>query len=158
MCCEGSLGWASSAFPLNDGKSRNTPKQTQVLGKHKLSTTSDSGKPSKSKSRKTNLVFNPVDHPIYDLNLDLRSPPRPIVSFAGHPNLKFDFVSDESCSHERGLVAEEDYGHFWNKDEDLLLGTEGYDMIPHRYDPGLVNDLEDWSSLLQEFTDDNDIG
>ncbi|OWM78962.1 hypothetical protein CDL15_Pgr003133 [Punica granatum] len=146
-CLEGSLGWASSAFPTNDAKSRAGGKP-QILGKHKPPLP-DLIKPSKSKSRKTNsgsaqtgdLIYEAAAH---DLIAYLMPPP---ASPLTDPNLKFDFVeptgaaADDSEDNLKSLT-----------DEDLLSQIENSESVPHDYDPGLLSGLDDYSSL-PEYTD-----
>ncbi|KAK4749887.1 hypothetical protein SAY87_027336 [Trapa incisa] len=145
-CLEESLGWASSAFPANDAKSRTSGKP-QVLGKRKLPLP-DSVKHAKSKSRKTNTVSAHIEDSIYEPGAgDLFSCFRPALSPHGYPNLKFDYV--DPCGAAVG-----DCEDSFNLVTDRVLPSqiETSESLPHDFIPGLLSGLDDCSSL-PEYTD-----
>lgn len=145
-CLKESLGWASSAFPTNDAKSRASVKP-QILGKHKLPLT-DSVKPPKSKSRKTNSVSAHAGDHIYESAArDLLSHPVPPSSPYGDPNLKFDYTAPTGASADD---LEDNFKSVM--DGDLSLQIETSEPLPHDYNPGLLSGLDDYSSL-PEYTD-----
>ncbi|KAF5743891.1 protein PHOTOPERIOD-INDEPENDENT EARLY FLOWERING 1 isoform X2 [Tripterygium wilfordii] len=141
-CVEGSLDWASSAFAVNDMKTRSASK-SQTLGKHKLST-SESIKPPKSKLKKTladhvemRQTFNePAFPPMVTggpNNSDLLFDLAPAITYE-------DWTDDLDCDSPFGL----------NK----LLSSElvPFESVPPQYVPGLTSGLDD-HILNAEFTD-----
>uniref|UniRef100_A0A2P2L6V3 DNA helicase n=1 Tax=Rhizophora mucronata TaxID=61149 RepID=A0A2P2L6V3_RHIMU len=137
-CVDDGLGWASSAFPASDVKLRSAS-----LGKHKLSI-SDSGKPSRSKQKKTSTEHGEICHlfsePVFQ--------PQHAVS-SKDPNLHFD-------------LTPADIQNGWTDDSDSLsnsllnlehpIETESLVSVPHEYMPGFISSLDDFS-LLPEYTD-----
>ncbi|KAF2314573.1 hypothetical protein GH714_027718 [Hevea brasiliensis] len=139
-CFEGSLGWASSAFPANDVKLR-TASKPQSLGKHKLSV-SDS-KPPRSKLKKTsergemhNLFAEPALQPLLTVS------PR-------DPNLRFDLAP---AVIQDGWTNDRDSCSISFLDEELPGELGSFEAMPHDYVPGLISGLDD-CSLLPEYTD-----
>ncbi|XP_012080821.1 protein PHOTOPERIOD-INDEPENDENT EARLY FLOWERING 1 isoform X2 [Jatropha curcas] len=136
-CVEGSLGWASSAFPANDVKLRATSKP-QTLGKHKLSV-SDSVKPPRSKLKKTS-EFSEMHHLFAEPVLQ-----SPMMVSPRDPNLKFDltpaFIQDNWMNDTDCYL-----------DKELSLEMGGLELVPHTYVPDLISGLDDFS-LLPEYTD-----
>ncbi|KAJ9153312.1 hypothetical protein P3X46_026762 [Hevea brasiliensis] len=139
-CFEGSLGWASSAFPANDVKLR-TASKPQSLGKHKLSV-SDS-KPPRSKLKKTsergemhNLFAEPALQPLLTVS------PR-------DPNLRFDLAP---AVIQDGWTNDRDSCSISYLDEELPGELGSFEAMPHDYVPGLISGLDD-CSLLPEYTD-----
>ncbi|GAV63949.1 SNF2_N domain-containing protein/Helicase_C domain-containing protein/HSA domain-containing protein [Cephalotus follicularis] len=141
-CVEDSLGWALSAFPASDVKSRPASK-AQSLGKHKLSS-SDLIKPPKLKFKRTSIEHNEIGHLLTDTLLQ----PMPTVS-PKDPNLRFDLTPDII---QNGWMDELDRNSPYGIDEDLSLNTETSEAVLLHYDPGLLSDLDDFSQL-PDFTD-----
>ncbi|KAK9276401.1 hypothetical protein L1049_005934 [Liquidambar formosana] len=142
-CVEGSLGWASSAFPTSELKSRSASK-SQTLGKQKLSI-SDSIKPSKSKIKRTmeqSEMFHPMAEPVF------RSVP---VVAHNDPNLRFD---PPSIIPDVG-TSDFDSNSLFGTDMELSSEIETFELVPHQYVPSFISGLEglDDCSLLREYTD-----
>ena len=140
-CVGGGLGWASSAFPANDSKSRSGSK-LQSLGKHKLSI-SDTSRP-KSKLKKV-----PSEHGNIN-NLFAEQVFQPVATIAPNdPNLRCDLtlVTNDSSWTDG---ADSDFSS--SMDKALSLELEGFDVVPHNYIPGLISGLAD-CSMLPDYTD-----
>ncbi|KAK6941913.1 SNF2, N-terminal [Dillenia turbinata] len=136
-CIEGSLGWASSAFPKGDVKSRSASK-LQLLGKHKLSTP-ESAKPSKTKSRKT--AVEPIEIQDFTWEPVFHRMPAP-----DEVSLKFDMSPAITAA-----VGVDDFNHnrcFGLED----VETESSGLFEHQYIPDLISGLDDCLSL-PEYTD-----
>lgn len=139
-CLEGNLGWAASAFPTNDIKSRSTQKP-HALGKHKL-LGNDLIKPPKSKVRRTNIEFGHTNQPIAEM------PALPSPGSLVDPSVDFEFAPD--ISH---FEADDAKGNFpMGENEELSLEMDSHDAVPLAYIPGLFSDLDDYSAL-PEYTD-----
>uniref|UniRef100_A0A5B7AQU5 DNA helicase n=1 Tax=Davidia involucrata TaxID=16924 RepID=A0A5B7AQU5_DAVIN len=138
---EDRMGWALSAFPTGDIKSR-TASKSQSLGKHKLSV-SNLIKPSKSKMRKTTMESIDMHRMIADPVV------QPMLKVSGDSNLRFDLTPPII-----GDVGIDDFGGSspFDMDKDLSLELESFDVVPHHYVPGFISGLDDCSSL-PEFTD-----
>lgn len=131
-----SLGWAASAFPTCDVRTRPGSK-SQSLGKHKAAP--DSIKPPKSKLPKTTEA-NEECSPINKITLPLPVtsstnpiPPLDLPHFMEGPTT----IEDHPCSTMDAFLQE--------------MGS--FESLPHNYDPGLIMGLEDCKSLTEEITD-----
>ncbi|KAA8546716.1 hypothetical protein F0562_003147 [Nyssa sinensis] len=134
---EDCLGWALSAFPPGDVKSRTSSK-SQSLGKHKLSV-SNSIKPSKSKMRKTIMESTELAN----------SEVQPVLKVPSDSNLRFDLAPP--IIPDVGIYDFD--GSFpFDMDKELSLESVSLDGVPHNYVPGFISGLDDCSSL-PEFTD-----
>lgn len=138
VCEEDSSGWASSAFPTNDARSR-PGSRIQSSGKQK-SSVSDSAKPSRSKSKRASTDPSEMHHHQADSISQSVSPLK---------DLRFDLTS--STADEVGIDG---------MDGNLLFRLNGesseemysVEMFPHDYDAGLISDLDDCTAF-SEFTD-----
>ncbi|KAM7270265.1 hypothetical protein ACFE04_029479 [Oxalis oulophora] len=126
------LGWASSAFPANSIKSRSALK-TQTLGKHKPSHP-DPIKSPKLKIKRTSMEQNPG--PVLTVSLS-------------DPNLKFELMP--GTSHDDCWTDELDKLQPCFDTDHSLAGD--FETIKYNYDPGLISDLIDVSTLPDEFID-----
>ncbi|XWS58915.1 hypothetical protein CRYUN_Cryun08bG0075400 [Craigia yunnanensis] len=140
-CVGGGLGWASSAFPANDSKSRSGSK-LQSLGKHKLSV-SDTIRP-KSKLKKASMEHGDVH------NLFAEQVFQSVATIAPNdPNLRCDLTPvTNDCSWVDGV----DSDFCSSMDKALSLELEGFDVVPHNYIPGFISCLDD-CSMLPDYTD-----
>ncbi|XWS42985.1 hypothetical protein CRYUN_Cryun16bG0061300 [Craigia yunnanensis] len=139
-CFGGGRGWASSAFPANDSKSRSGSK-LQSLGKHKLSV-SDTNRP-KSKL-KASIEHGDVH------NLFAEQVFQPVAKIAPNdPNLRCDLTP---VTNEGSWAGGVDSDFCSSMDNALSLELEGFDVVPHNYIPGFISGLDD-SSMLLDVTD-----
>lgn len=129
-CLHGVLGWASSAFPVSESRSRSVFK-SPTLGKHKLGLP-ETSKPSKSKIRKVaaepSLVHPPFAEPF------LQSMPTATPYNQG--------------STSEDLLIDTPY----DMDEELPLQPNGLEIVLHCYNPSFISGLDDCSSL-PDYTD-----
>ncbi|KAK6289543.1 hypothetical protein POUND7_001084 [Theobroma cacao] len=140
-CVGGGLGWASSAFPANDSKSRSGSKLPS-LGKHKLSV-SDTMR-SKSKLKKASMEHGDVH------NLFPEQVFQPVATIAPNdPYLRCDLTSVTNDSSWADVV---DSDLCCSMDEALSLESEVYEVVPHSYIAGFISGLDD-CSMLPEYTD-----
>ncbi|CBI30029.3 unnamed protein product, partial [Vitis vinifera] len=133
-CFDGTLDWASSAFPTSDIKPRSAIK-SHSLGKHKICT-SDSIRPSKSKFKKVAVEPSEMHH------LILSPLPKPTVAF-NDSNPRFDLGSPVSL--DAGISTP-------SFNEELCWEPESLELFSHHYSPNLISDLDDFS-LLPEYID-----
>ncbi|KAK7267339.1 hypothetical protein RIF29_20008 [Crotalaria pallida] len=112
-CEEDSSGWALSAFPTNDSRSR-PGSRIQSLGKQK-SSISDATKPSKSKSKRVSMDSSDMREaePLFqskDLRFDLTaSTPDVVGTDDTSINLPFDLHLENSLEKESSGVVLHDY-------------------------------------------------
>lgn len=139
-CVGGGLGWASSAFPVNDSKPRSGPK-LQSLGKHKLSVF-DTIRP-KSKLKKASMEHGDVH------NLFAEQVFQPVATTAPNdPNLGCDLISPNDGSWADGV----DDDFYSCMDKAISQDLEGFDVVPHIYFPGFYMGLDD-CSMLPDYAD-----
>ncbi|XP_022718312.1 protein PHOTOPERIOD-INDEPENDENT EARLY FLOWERING 1 isoform X2 [Durio zibethinus] len=140
-CVAGGLGWASSAFPANDSKSRSGLK-LQSSGKHKLSV-SDTIRP-KSKLKKASMEHGDV-HSLFGEQVF-----QPVATIAPNdPNLRCDLTSvTDDSSWADGV----DSDFCASMDKALSPQLECFDVVPHNYIPGFIGGLDDCSTL-PDYTD-----
>lgn len=143
-CIEGSLGWASSAFPTGDIKYR-TASKSPSLGKHKLPIC-ESVKPSKSKARKTNMVSTDQHH-----SLVADPVVQPMLTVPNDSSTRFD-LPDPGMGMGMRMDAF-DSSSIFDMDEVSFLETQDFDLFPHDYVPWLISELDECSPSLPEFTD-----
>ncbi|KAK7392807.1 hypothetical protein VNO78_21255 [Psophocarpus tetragonolobus] len=129
VCEEDSSGWASSAFPTNDARSR-PGSRTQSSGKQK-SSVSDSAKPSRSKSKKTSM--DPCEMHQHQADSIFQSIP-------SLKDLKIDHTSSFTTDVEIDGV---DSIFSFDLNGESLLEMESVGTIPHDYVVGLTSDLDD---------------
>ncbi|XP_028053256.1 protein PHOTOPERIOD-INDEPENDENT EARLY FLOWERING 1 isoform X1 [Camellia sinensis] len=141
-CIEGSLGWASSAFPTGDIKYR-TASKSPSLGKHKLPIC-ESVKPSKSKARKTNMVSTDQRH-----SLVADPVVQPMLTVPNDSSTRFD-LPDPGMGMRMDAF---DSSSTFDMDEVSFLETQDFDLFPHDYVPWLISELDECSPSLPEFTD-----
>lgn len=138
VCEEDSSGWASSAFPTNDTRSR-PGSRIQSSGKQK-SSASDSAKPSRSKSKRASMDTNEIHH---------RQADSIFQSMPSLDDLRFDLTS--STTDEFGInVMDSNFPFDMNGESSL--GMESVGMISHDYVAGLISDLDDCTAF-PEYTD-----
>ncbi|RZC25456.1 Protein PHOTOPERIOD-INDEPENDENT EARLY FLOWERING 1 isoform D [Glycine soja] len=138
VCEEDSSGWASSAFPTNDARSR-AGSRIQSSGKQK-SSMSDSSKPSRSKSKKASMDPSEMHHHQADSKFQ---------SMPSLKDLRIDLTSlttDEVGIDSMGSIFSFDL----NGESSLEMESVG--MIPHDYVAGLISDLDDCTAF-PEYTD-----
>lgn len=134
-CEEDSSGWASSAFPTNDGRSRSGSR-VQSSAKQK-SAVSDLTKPSRSKSRKASL--DPSEH----------HQARPLLeSMPSLKDLRFDMTS--FSTGEFGIDMDSNLPFDLNGESSFE--TENFEVVPHGYVDGLISGLDDCTEF-PEYTD-----
>nr|ACJ61498.1 photoperiod independent early flowering protein [Glycine max] len=138
VCGEDSSGWASSAFPTNDTRSR-PGSRLQSSGKRK-SSVSDSSKPSRSKSKKASMDRSEM-HP-YQADSMFQSMP-------SLKDLRIDLTS--LTTDEVGIDGMDSIFSF-DLNGESSLEMESVGMIPHDYVAGLISDLDD-STAFPEYTD-----
>lgn len=139
-CIEGCLGWASSAFPIGHINSR-TPLKSQSLGKHKLPISESVWMPSKSKWRRTTM--NPSDAHTLIFDSDIQS----VVAVSSDLCPRLDMASTIPDVGSNDVVATSSFDI-----NELALGIDSVDVIPHNYVPDIISGLEE-CSLLPEFID-----
>ncbi|KAI9122384.1 hypothetical protein K1719_007073 [Acacia pycnantha] len=137
-CEEDSYGWASSVFPTNDSRSRPGSK-IQASGKHK-SSTSDSVKPSKSKSKRNSMDTSEARHQQVE----------PL--FQSMPSLPAKDDLNSLATDEAVIDDEMDCSLPFVLNEENSLETETLGMVPHDFVAGLISGLDDFSEL-PEYTD-----
>ncbi|QCE05371.1 E1A-binding protein [Vigna unguiculata] len=138
ICEEDVSGWASSAFPTSDARSR-PGSRIQSSGKQK-SSISDSAKPSRSKSKRASIDASEMHH--HQADSIFQSVPL-------LKDLRFDlapFTTDEI-----GLTAVDTLFPF-DLNVESSWEMEGVGMIPHDYVTGLISDLDDCTTF-PEYTD-----
>ncbi|CAJ1967449.1 unnamed protein product [Sphenostylis stenocarpa] len=138
ICEEDSSGWASSAFPTNDARSRPGSRM-QSSGKQK-SSVSDSAKPSRSKSKRASI--DPSEMQQHQADSIFQSVP----SF----NLRFDLGS--STTDEVGIDAVDRCFPFFDLNGESSWEMECTGMIQHDYVAGLISELDDCTTF-PEYTD-----
>lgn len=139
-CIEDTMGWAASAFPTNDIRSRSVSK-LPTTGKHKL-VFSDSVRPSKSKIRKSSVEHGEMRSFITEQvfqPLPMAAPVNPIPRFDLNMPVNEDVGIDD--------LEDNSYSYI----DESLLETEDFGVLPHEYVPGLIGDLDD--ELLPEYID-----
>ncbi|KAL9319263.1 hypothetical protein ACSQ67_015780 [Phaseolus vulgaris] len=129
ICEEDISGWASSAFPTSDARSR-PGSRIQSSGKQK-SSISDSAKPSRSKSKRASI--DPSEMPHHQADSIFQSVP-------SLKDLRFDLAS--FTTDEVGLNAVDRCFPF-DLNGESSWEMEGVGMIPHDYVTGLISDLDD---------------
>ncbi|XP_052172511.1 protein PHOTOPERIOD-INDEPENDENT EARLY FLOWERING 1 isoform X2 [Diospyros lotus] len=135
-CSEGSLGWASSAFPTGDGRYRMASK-SQTLGKHKLSMC-ESVKPSKSKTRKTTIESNEMHGLVADPAVQRK------LTAPGTSSMRFDPLP---VINDYGIDAFDSSSPCDINEISVPSETHTSDLVPHNYIPGFFSGLDDCSSL-----------
>lgn len=139
-CIEDTMGWAASAFPTNDIRSRSVSKPP-TTGKHKL-VFSDSVRPSKSKIRKSSVEHGEMRSFITEQvfqPLPMAAPMNPIPRFDLNMPVNEDVGIDD--------LEDNSYSYI----DKSLLETEDFGVLPHEYVPGLIGGLDD--ELLPEYID-----
>ncbi|XP_042513855.1 protein PHOTOPERIOD-INDEPENDENT EARLY FLOWERING 1 isoform X3 [Macadamia integrifolia] len=133
-CFEGEgQGWASSAFPTSDLRSRSSSKP-QSLGKHKAPF-SDLIKPPKSKLQRTTV--EPADEDQHLISRPALSSPQFVVS-------PCPFRSSDLPTHTTESVGNNDDGDLNSSmDDNIFADAEIFDGVPHLYDPGFASGLDD---------------
>ncbi|XP_043719570.1 protein PHOTOPERIOD-INDEPENDENT EARLY FLOWERING 1 isoform X2 [Telopea speciosissima] len=132
-CFEGEgQGWASSAFPTSDLRSRSTSKP-QSLGKHKASF-SDLIKPPKSKLQRTTV--EPADVDQHLISSPALSSHQLVVS--PYPFGSFDLQAPTTES-----VGNNDEGDMNSSMDDNIFPEAQIEGVPHYYDPSFVSGLDD---------------
>ncbi|XP_012570467.1 protein PHOTOPERIOD-INDEPENDENT EARLY FLOWERING 1 isoform X2 [Cicer arietinum] len=136
-CEEDSAGWASSAFPTNDARSR-PGSRIQSSGKQR-SSTSDVTKPSRSKTKRASVdstemhrhqaepLFQPMPT-LQDLTMDLPSSTMDEFGINMDSNFPFDMNGESS------------------------LERENFGVVPHDYIADLIADLDNCTAF-PEYTD-----
>ena len=131
-CLDGSLDWASSAFPTSDLKLRSATK-SHSLGKHKLHT-SESTRPSKSKFKKVAVEVSET-HQVF-------LPPvvKPTVAFSDS-SPRFDMGSPVSSDYTDSISSS-------SLNEELSREPDGLEeLFSHQYVPSFISGLDDFSGL-----------
>ncbi|OMO50188.1 SNF2-related protein [Corchorus capsularis] len=138
-CVGGGLGWASSAFPANDSRSRPGSKM-QSLGKHKLSV---SDTRPKSKLKKASVEHGDVHNLFSEQALQSVTTVSP-----KDPNLRCDLTS---MSNGDGWVDDANSDSYSSMDKALSQELEGFDLVQHNYIPGFISGLD--CSTLPDYSD-----
>ncbi|XP_073107085.1 protein PHOTOPERIOD-INDEPENDENT EARLY FLOWERING 1 isoform X5 [Elaeis guineensis] len=124
-CFEGEgSGWALPAFPPADIIRYKSGSKSQSLGKHKFA--SDSTKPPKSKIQRTTEPNE--DSGLIGKSLLPSSRQTPLIESHSLPHVILDSGSDYSLFPDMDAFPQE---------------TEGFELVPHEYDPNFLADLED---------------
>jgi len=135
-CEEDSSGWASSAFPTNDARSRPGSK-IQSSGKQR-SSISDITKLSRSKTKRASVDSNEMHRHQAEL-----LPPVPSLQ-----ELTLDFPS--STMDEFGFNMDSNFTFDLN--EESSLESENFGVVPHDYVAELIPGLDDCITF-SEYTD-----
>lgn len=138
ICEEDVSGWASSAFPTSDARSR-PGSRIQSSGKQK-SSISDSAKPSRSKSKRASIDPSEMHHHQADSIFQ---------SVPSLTDLRFDLASFTTDEVELNAV---DRCFPFDLNGESSWEMEGVEMIPHDYITGLISDLDDCTTF-PEYTD-----
>ncbi|MED6170311.1 Pharynx and intestine in excess protein 1, variant 2 [Stylosanthes scabra] len=140
-CEEDSSAWASSVFPTNDTRSK-PGSRIQSSGKQKPSNT-DTGKPSKSKSKRAFTDPSETHHQQTD------------PSFHAMPSLK-DLGIDLNASSTMDEIGVDDLPSSSLPSsldlENSFDETESLGAVPHDYVAGLISDLDDCTTF-PDFSD-----
>ncbi|KAK7278828.1 hypothetical protein RJT34_23866 [Clitoria ternatea] len=137
-CEEDSSGWASSAFPISDTRSR-PGSRIQSSGKQK-SSISESTKPSRSKSKRASVDPSEMHH---------RQAESSFQSIQPLNDLRFDPMS--SITNGVGIDGL-DINFPFDLNGDSSMEVESFGVIPHDYVAGLISGLDDCTGL-PEYTD-----
>ncbi|MED6112642.1 Pharynx and intestine in excess protein 1 [Stylosanthes scabra] len=140
-CEEDSSAWASSVFPTNDTRSK-PGSRIQSSGKQKPSNT-DTGKPSKSKSKRAFTDPSETHHQQTDPSLH------------SMPSLK-DLGIDLNASSTMDDIGVDDFPSSSLPSsldlENSFDETESLGAVPHDYVAGLISDLDDCTTF-PDFSD-----